>query len=162
MRWCGLGRVIGRNSLQFRDNIAMSWCQIAAAFGLCLRLASVADAQPLAIIEYSLPPLSGPWGITLGPDGNIWFAETISGKIGRMTPQGELTEFQVDGGPIAITAGPDGNIWFTGYNEGIGKSRRKGLSRSLRFRTNLSPTNSRRGRMGISGGPSEKLPPQES
>ena len=28
---------------------------------------------------------SGPAGITLGPDGNLWFTEYIANKIGRIT-----------------------------------------------------------------------------
>jgi streptogramin lyase len=57
-------------------------------------------------------------GITAGPDGNVWFSELFSGAIGRITPQGAITEFK----GIAATAlyslavGPDGNIWFAGYS----------------------------------------------
>src|SRR5207245_11432913 len=57
-----------------------------------------------------------PRGITVGPDGNIWFAE-VSGVIGRITSAGVITEFASDlirdSGPFAITAGRDGNLWFT-------------------------------------------------
>ena len=59
-------------------------------------------------------------GIIPGPDGNLWFVESYGNKIGRVTPQGVVTEFSV---PTAyaqqpqpalagITVGPDGNIWF--------------------------------------------------
>jgi virginiamycin B lyase len=30
--------------------------------------------------------------ITAGPDGNLWFTEP-NGKIGRLSPSGEVTEF---------------------------------------------------------------------
>jgi streptogramin lyase len=57
---------------------------------------------------------SGPQGICLGPDGNIWFTENTPPKIGRCTPTGVITEYDVPGGlPWSITAGPDGNVWFT-------------------------------------------------
>ncbi|HEV2035447.1 MAG TPA: hypothetical protein VGU71_14855 [Candidatus Dormibacteraeota bacterium] len=59
---------------------------------------------------------TGPEGITAGPDGNIWFTEFWTGRIGRMTPAGVLTEFKIptpDSNPRGITAGPDGNLWFT-------------------------------------------------
>ena len=65
----------------------------------------------------SLPPDEGtslPWGITTGPDGNLWFADQFD-RIGRLTPTGTFTYFLTPpgGGPTDITAGPDGNLWFT-------------------------------------------------
>jgi virginiamycin B lyase len=70
-------------------------------------------------------PSSGPEGITVGRDGNIWFVESNGNKVGRITTAGKLTEFTL---PVAlslpryITAGPDGNLWFTENNaKRIGK-----------------------------------------
>ena len=60
-----------------------------------------------------------PRAIALGADGNIWFGEFAGGKIGRITPQGVITEFPIptpDSGPRALAAGPDGNIWFSEFN----------------------------------------------
>jgi virginiamycin B lyase len=66
-----------------------------------------------------------PWAITKGPDGNVWFTEDQANRIGRITPDGTITEFPIeppifdaDGdyryvGPDAITTGPDGNLWYT-------------------------------------------------
>jgi streptogramin lyase len=54
--------------------------------------------------------------ITSGPDGNLWFTEGRSNKIGRITPAGVITEFTVptaDSYPVGIVTGPDGNLWFT-------------------------------------------------
>jgi streptogramin lyase len=69
--------------------------------------------------EFELPAADkgqqGPFGITAGPDGNVWFTELIGNRIGRITPSGEITEFPVptaNSEPIAITNGPDGNLWF--------------------------------------------------
>jgi streptogramin lyase len=57
-----------------------------------------------------------PWGITAGPDGNLWFA-VQAGQIGQISPTtGAITEYQVpyaNSSPIGITTGPDGNLWFT-------------------------------------------------
>ena len=54
-------------------------------------------------------------GLTVGPDGNLWF--TLSdNRVGRSTTQGEISYFyttQQYTYPQGITAGPDGNIWFT-------------------------------------------------
>src|SRR6266567_1792250 len=58
---------------------------------------------------------TGPQDITSGPDGNLWFTEFWSNRIGRMTPAGALTEFPIptaDSGPRGIVSGPDGNVWF--------------------------------------------------
>src|SRR5207249_2781159 len=55
-------------------------------------------------------------GIATGPDGNLWFTEeVIGGRIGRITPQGSVTEYLLptkDSYARGITAGPDGRIWF--------------------------------------------------
>jgi virginiamycin B lyase len=73
---------------------------------------------PSTITEFPLPPLnfgggSGATAITSGPDGNLWFADPIAGSVGRITPDGQVTEFPTLGiSPGAIAAGPDGNLWF--------------------------------------------------
>lgn len=78
----------------------------------------------LIVTEFSkgLTPDSEPQAITVGPDHNLWFTEINSGKIGTITPQGVLTEFQIsDGvspittGPDGIATGPDGNLWVTDF-----------------------------------------------
>jgi hypothetical protein len=53
--------------------------------------------------------------ITAGPDGALWFAETGSGKIGRITTGGTITEFPffAPSTPNNITTGPNGGLWFT-------------------------------------------------
>ena len=59
---------------------------------------------------------TGPRGITVGPDGNLWFAQFNASRIGRITPSGEITQFPTptpNSRPVGITAGPDGNVWFT-------------------------------------------------
>jgi streptogramin lyase len=75
--------------------------------------------------EYAVPtPASGPDYMTLGSDGNVWFSEygavnaTGGGKIGRITPDGQITEFDTTYPYVgAIVAGPDGNLWFTENND---------------------------------------------
>ena len=62
---------------------------------------------------------SAPYGITAGPDGNLWFTESQANQIGTINPTTHaLSEFPIltDGsGPLGITAGPDGNLWFAEY-----------------------------------------------
>jgi virginiamycin B lyase len=63
------------------------------------------------------PPQSascGTTGIVTGTDGNLWFGEA-SGKIGRITPAGVVTEYSISktkASPLGLTLGPDGKIWF--------------------------------------------------
>ena len=56
-----------------------------------------------------------PWGITAGPDGNMWFTEETGNNIGRLAG-GVVTEFPIPttmSSPEEIASGPDGNLWFT-------------------------------------------------
>src|SRR5437763_1314291 len=45
--------------------------------------------------------------IIQGPDQNLWF-----GSIGRITPDGTISQYRVDG-VAGMAQGPDRNIWFT-------------------------------------------------
>ena len=87
--------------------------------GLSLLGLCTGAARAQVVTEYSTGITAGaqPYGITAGPEGNIWFAERNGNRIGRITPLGVVTEFSagITGGaqPITITLGPDGNLWFT-------------------------------------------------
>ena|SRR5579864_5495662 len=64
----------------------------------------------------TLPGASQLFGITAGPDGNVWFADAYRSAIGRIDMSGKVTEFTTPTAsafPYAITVGPDGNLWFT-------------------------------------------------
>jgi streptogramin lyase len=65
-------------------------------------------------------------GITLGPDGNVWFVEHY--HIGKITTAGTITEYSIPSHAAnavyygGITTGPDGNLWFSeDYNGAIAK-----------------------------------------
>lgn len=76
-----------------------------------------------SMTEFDLPDTGGsPFGITAGPDRNMWVTVTAVGQgrpdwIAKITPVGTVTKFQAGSAPGAspegITTGPDGNIWFT-------------------------------------------------
>ncbi len=74
----------------------------------------------LSFVEFTIPTAnSSPAGIITGPDGNLWFTEHATNKIGRISPAGVITEFSIptaNSVPEGITAGPDGNLWFTETN----------------------------------------------
>jgi streptogramin lyase len=72
-------------------------------------------------------------GITVGPDGALWFAG-VPGEVGRITTSGVVTEFAVPDAtgstqvtPGAITTGPDGALWFTGAPGEIGRMTTAGV-----------------------------------
>jgi virginiamycin B lyase len=73
--------------------------------------------------EFSVPTAaSEPEYITVGPDGALWFTENSSGKIGRITTAGIITdEFPGASSPKGIVAGPDGALWFTEEVGNIGR-----------------------------------------
>lgn len=55
-------------------------------------------------------------GITSGPDGAVWFLGWLTGNIGRVTTDGQLTNtYALNKGssPTWATTGPDGAVWFT-------------------------------------------------
>jgi virginiamycin B lyase len=65
------------------------------------------------------PNASG--GLTITSDGSLWFTEyaDLHSKVGRLSPDGKLTEFPVPSpdrakhaGVGVMTLGPDGNLWF--------------------------------------------------
>ena len=57
-----------------------------------------------------------PGGITVGPDGNLWFTNANASAVGvqfvgRITTAGVVTTFNTADTPNSITTGPDGNLW---------------------------------------------------
>ena len=81
---------------------------------LALPLLGAARSVAQSITEFPVTTAgSEPLGITVGPDGNLWFTEFFVGKIGRITTAGTVTEFPAAGNPQFIVAGSDGNLWFT-------------------------------------------------
>jgi len=68
---------------------------------------------------FAIPTVgSVPIYIKAGPDRNMWFTELVGNKIGRITPNGVITEFSIptpNSRPIAIIPEPNGGnaMWFT-------------------------------------------------
>jgi virginiamycin B lyase len=58
----------------------------------------------------------------VAPDGDLWFTENFSNKIGRMAPDGTVIgEYAIAGancGARAIIAGPDGRLFFSAHDAG--------------------------------------------
>jgi virginiamycin B lyase len=68
-------------------------------------------------VRYALDDDSFPTSIALGPDGALWFTESRDDEIGRITTDGEITEYEIPTKRAFagdIVAGPDGAMWFSG------------------------------------------------
>jgi streptogramin lyase len=93
----------GESTLWFTEDSLSAFGPLSASDGLISQVTGV------------LTLAGNPKGITRGPDGNLWIAESgLSGAIARVTPTG-VTEFATGltpSDPWDITAGPDGNLWF--------------------------------------------------
>lgn len=90
--------------------------------GLVGRIGRITPAGVISLFPLPEAPPSAyavdgsqPEQITTGPDGNLWYTDSLDGGVGRVTPAGAITEFfgGLSGSPYAITAGPDGNLWIT-------------------------------------------------
>jgi virginiamycin B lyase len=84
----------------------------------CLEVLEERCQPSVTINEYSTPTInSQTQGVTAGPEGHLWFTEMSGNRIGRITPDGVITEFSAGISSVAthygITAGPDCNLWFT-------------------------------------------------
>ena len=71
-------------------------------------------ARDCSITTY--PISSRSYGIAAGRDGNLWFTEMDTNRIGKITVGGVITEYNIPtsgSAPYGIASGPDGNLWFT-------------------------------------------------
>ena len=103
---------------------------LPGSFALACLLIALVGVLPAAaaagtIKKFTVPTAgSAPNGIITGPDGALWFTEAGSGKIGRVTTSGAITELTLVGGSAAgfgshpITTGPDGTLWFVEQSAG--------------------------------------------
>jgi virginiamycin B lyase len=57
-----------------------------------------------------------PFGLTLGPDGAVWFAEFQANAVGRVDAAGNtshVTGMTAGAGPRYVATGPGNTVWFT-------------------------------------------------
>jgi virginiamycin B lyase len=113
---------------------------LAAGFAIALgTMLSAAEAAPIGMLKQFKVPTAGssPEHITQASDGNFWFTESFVNdqnapihKIGRITPAGQVTEFEVcrhpEFGfeqcfPTDIVQGSDGILYFTKNDASLGR-----------------------------------------
>jgi streptogramin lyase len=109
------------------------------------------------IVEFPLTSGSYPSGITVGPDGNLWFGEYEGNRIGVINPTTHaVSEFPIPtpgSGPNEIAAGPEGNLWFTEFDgNNIGE-----INPSTHMISEFAIPTANSGAYGITAGPDGNL-----
>jgi hypothetical protein len=84
-----LDRNPGAPFLVFRQNFPAR-----VAFSVVLLVFFLGRSIEAGIRAFPIPTGSQPISIILGPDGNFWFTLQDSSQIGRITPEGVITEFR--------------------------------------------------------------------
>jgi virginiamycin B lyase len=87
-----------------------------AVFVLVSIFAVTLGAPSIARADVGLPPNAGPYFLTIGSDGAIWFTEHDAGQIGRLRADSQLSEFPLSATystPYDIVSGSDGALWFS-------------------------------------------------
>lgn len=97
--------------------------------------------------------------LALGPDGNVWFTLGTPAAVGKITPAGAITVFDVPKAsslPFGIAAGPDGHMWFTERNaDAIGSIPLAATSGSEIHEYPVAHSNA--GVLGIVAGPDNRM-----
>jgi streptogramin lyase len=88
------------------------WVAQAGGDGAIARVTKAGE-----VTEFPVPTAGDPNDVAVGPDGNIWYVDPVANVVGRITPEGSITEF-TDGlsdaaEPTSIVKGSDGRLWFT-------------------------------------------------
>jgi streptogramin lyase len=64
-------------------------------------------------------PLGESIGMTLGPDGKMWFTQdNTPSVVGKIDMSGKIVEYPVSTVPLQIIEGPDGDLWFVEIDPG--------------------------------------------
>lgn len=95
------------------------WATSGSVGGLWMVDPSAAGGP--STVHYGAGFSSVPVGLTTGPDGNVWFAETSAGDIGMLSPgnPAQVHNYNLAAGaaPESVTSGVDHNgnpvIWYT-------------------------------------------------
>src|SRR5690606_35203824 len=81
-------------------------------------LALPAAAQAVPTLDGRFAVSGTPGRIAAGPDGNVWFTLGGTKELGRITPAGVVTEFDLPKIPTSLTAGPGNKLWLP-YTGGV-------------------------------------------
>ncbi len=111
------------------------------------------EIRAAKITEYSLATLTGPRGIAVGPEKNLWVAQKNGKSVSKVTTAGGITEYKLPSPferPEYIVAGGE-FMWFTDfYNNQIGKISSSGSTTAYNLPASSEPR-------GITYGPDGNL-----
>lgn len=89
---------------------------VALALTACVTAGAATPRQPagVSIRLFRAEGVSGPIGITVGPDRALWFTNERSRSVGRITAAGSVSTSSARPAavPGAISTGDDGALWF--------------------------------------------------
>ncbi len=111
---------LSNNTGQVSTNLGVPVQNVAPRLSLTvnspIEIGAPATLRGLSIREFSVPTAgSSPYGITVGPEGNLWFTENAANRLARITTNGVITEFPLPAAarsPAGIASGPDNRLWF--------------------------------------------------
>jgi len=90
----------------------------------------VSESRSFSTI-YGFPAGAYITDVTTGPDGALWYTDSGTNRIGRLSPEGKITEFGMGISPesnlFSIAPGPDGALWFTEWAGRIGRITTQGI-----------------------------------
>jgi streptogramin lyase len=90
------------------------------SFVVLVLLGPAVSAQ--TITEFPLPEGAEPRKIVAAAEGYLWFLDSRSATIGRITTTGDIARLSIEGPfqgvPWDIASGPDGNLWITEMDDG--------------------------------------------
>jgi virginiamycin B lyase len=93
---------------------------------LANQVGSISTTGTVTVYDTTSVSPHGPSGVTVGPDGNIWFDELFASAVGTLNLSTKsvsalkVTSGKVNG-PISIITGPDKNLWTTSFDGPIEK-----------------------------------------
>ena len=79
------------------------------------RIGRITTTGVITLFDEGIPAGSAPYDIAAGADGNLWFTLPQLDRLGRISPDGQVTLFggmRANAEPMGIALGPDGNVWF--------------------------------------------------
>ncbi len=116
-----VGRIAGTGGAVTPFDVTSAWDIVQGPDGNMWFTApnsKIGRVTPAGVVtEFPSPTAaSDPFGITVGPDGALWFAQAVGNSIGRATTAPIFTELSgltAAARPEYISPGPGNTLWFT-------------------------------------------------